>query len=140
MVLPHLAFLKNKKRPGTSLPSSFYAWFWRKIFLLLSIITWPNLIAWLPLLREMLGKICNIIACCEVKNLEINFVFLTEPFFYINKKSRQKLNILRTEWAFKPKLKTSFFKGLLLKQIKHFFWKVRVQLEAKANHYLLQSA
>ena len=48
------AFSKNKKRSGTSLPGSLSAWFWRKIFLLLYSINWPNFIVWLLLLREIL--------------------------------------------------------------------------------------
>ena len=57
------AFLKKTKRSGTSLPASYFRWFWRKIFLLLYSITRTNFTVWLPLLREILGDICIVIAC-----------------------------------------------------------------------------
>ena len=51
---------------------------------------------------------------CDIINFLINLFLLIKPFFYINKKSRQKLNILRTKRAFKTKYKAffTFFKGL----------------------------
>ena len=48
------AFLKNKKRSGTSLLPHFVYDFWRKIFLSLYSITWRYFIVWLPLHREIL--------------------------------------------------------------------------------------
>ena len=57
------SFLLNKKVYGTSPLISFLHYFWRKIFLLLCFITWPNLIIWLPLLREILGNMCIVVVC-----------------------------------------------------------------------------
>ena len=56
-------------------------------------IIWPNFIAWLPLLFEILGHICILIICCpvcDVINFEINQSFLIEPFFYTAKKSEKE--------------------------------------------------
>ena len=48
-------------------------------------INWPNFIVWLPLLLEILGKICVIIICCpvcDIINIEINLSFFIKRFFY----------------------------------------------------------
>ena len=48
--------------------------FWRKIFLLLYSINWPNFIVWLHLLCEILGNMCIEIVCkpgCDVMNFEV---------------------------------------------------------------------
>ena len=53
--------------------------FWRKIFLLLDSIIWPNFKVWLPLLCEILGNKCIVIVFlpgCDAKNFEINLIFL----------------------------------------------------------------
>ena len=58
-------------------------------------INWPNFIAWLPLLLQILGKVCIAsvrFPACNVVSFEINFVF-----------QDKKLNILRTKRAFKVK-------------------------------------
>ena len=68
--------------------------FWRKIFLLLSSITWLNLIAWLLLLREMFGRICIINVCwpdCDVINFEITLIFLIKPFFLHDQNTNKKI-------------------------------------------------
>ena len=42
-------------------------------------INWPNFIAWLPLLLQILGKVCIAsvrFPACNVVSFEINFVFL----------------------------------------------------------------
>ena len=55
----------------------FFHNFWRKIYLFLCSINWPNFIAWLPLLCEIL---CNM--CIEnCLNFEINLTFLIQLFF-----------------------------------------------------------
>ena len=54
-------------------------------------------------------------------DLTFNLNFLIKSFFYTNKKSRLKLKHLENE--------KSYFQGHSLKQIKHFFWKVRVRLK-----------
>ena len=85
------AFLKNKKWCGTSL--HFQHGFWRKIFLLLYSINWPNFIVRLPLFREMLGNMCIVIVCwpsCDVINFENHFVFIIKPFFLHDQKAGRK--------------------------------------------------
>ena len=60
------AFLKNKKRSGTSpliFCLIFCMIFKENIFFLLHSITLPNFIVWLPLLREILGNMCIVIVC-----------------------------------------------------------------------------
>ena len=56
-------FLK-KRRSATSPLSHFLHNFWRKWFLLVIYsITWPNFVAWLPLLCETLGNMYIVIVC-----------------------------------------------------------------------------
>ena len=38
--------------------SHFLHDFWRKMFFLLYSINWPNVIVWLPLVREKLDNMC----------------------------------------------------------------------------------
>ena len=101
-----LAFIKffcffKKSLELVSLPDFLHA-FWRKIVLFLYFINWPNVIAWLPLFREILGNTYIVI----VNQLDKN------------------LNILRSKRAFKIKEKAFFikFKGLSLKGIKKSFF------------------
>ena len=54
------AFSKNKKRSGTGLLPHFLHDFWRKLFLTLHFINWPNFIAWLPLLLKIFGNMCFV--------------------------------------------------------------------------------
>ena len=80
-------------------------------------INWPSFIAWLPLLFEILDNMCITNACqpgCDVIKFEIDLIFLIKTFCYMTKKSRQKLNILKTKRAFEVKKKAFFiiFKGL----------------------------
>ena len=99
-----LAFIKffcllKKSLELVSLPDFLHD-FWRKIVLFLYVINWPNVIAWLPLFREILGNTYIVI----VNQLDKN------------------LNILRSKRAFKMKEKAFFiiFKGLSLKEINFF--------------------
>ena len=58
--------------------------FWRKTFLLLYSINWPNLIFWLPLLCEIFDNMCIAIVCkpgCDVMNFEAKLIFLIKLFF-----------------------------------------------------------
>ena len=55
-----------------------------KMCLMLYSINWPNFVAWLPSLLEILGNMCIAIVCypgCDVMDFEINLIFLIEPFF-----------------------------------------------------------
>ena len=91
----------------------------KKMFLMLYSINWPILIAWLFLLLEILINMCIAIVCFprfDVINLEIELIFLIKSLFYMNKESRQILNILRTKRAFKMK------KEHILTFLKDFQW------------------
>ena len=78
------------------------------MFLMLCLINWSSLIVWLPLLLEVLGNRCIAIVCfqgCDVINLEINLIFLIKLFFYMTKKSQQKVKYLENEKSFKGEIK-----------------------------------
>ena len=54
------------------------------MFILLYFINWPCVIAWLPLLRDILSNMCIAIVCLpgsDVMNFEVNLIFLIKPFF-----------------------------------------------------------
>ena len=51
------------KGPRIVPPANFVNDFLTKMFLMLYFINWPNLIAWLPLLLEILTNICIAIVC-----------------------------------------------------------------------------
>ena len=117
------AFLKKQKVSGASLLASFSAWFLKKIFFMLYYSTWRNFIVWLFLLCEILSKMCIVIVCwpgCDVIKSEIYLIVLIKSF------SSQKFKYLEKE---KIEIIFHYFKGFLLKQIKLFFWKVRVRLQ-----------
>ena len=104
------SIFQNKKRSGTSLLTSFSAWFLKKnIFT--KHFNWSNIIAWLPPLLNILGNMCiAIIFCpvCDVINFEINHSFLIKAFFYITNKLGQKCKYLKKEKSSKPKTKSIF--------------------------------
>ena len=78
---------------GRDSPAHFMYDFSTKMFLMLYSINRPNLIAWLPLLLEILGNMCNAIVCfpgCDVMEFEINLIFLIEPFFLHDQKVMTK--------------------------------------------------
>ena len=65
---------------------------WRKIFFMSYYFNWPNSIAWLPLLLDIMVSRCIAIIFCPVSdllNFGINLSFLIKAFFYIIKNSRQ---------------------------------------------------
>ena len=88
------AFLKNKKRCGTSLPISFLI-FEKKMFLKLYSINWSNFTVWLLLFYEKLGTVMFIaivcFAVCDVTNFEIYLSFLIRPIHKMTKKLRSKI-------------------------------------------------
>ena len=70
--------------------------------MLYSIIR-PNFTVSLSLFLEILGNMCTAIVCfphCDVINFEINLIFLTKQFFYMNKNSRQKFKYHDNEKSF----------------------------------------
>ena len=78
---------------GIDLGPHFVYDFSTRMFLMLHSINWPNFIAKLPLLLEILGNMCIAIVCypgCDVMDFEINFVFLIEPFFLHDQKAMTK--------------------------------------------------
>ena len=112
MIQRYAQFWFIRKGSGNSFSTTFCAWYFKKIY----SISWPNLIAWLFLFLEILINMCIAIVCfpCfDVRNLEIELIFLIKSLFYMNKESRQILNILRTKRAFKMKKEhiLTFLKG-----------------------------
>ena len=88
---------------GIASPAHFVYDFSTKMFLMLYSTNCPNFIAWLSLLLEILGNMGIAIVCqpgCDVMDFEINLFFLIEPFFYMTKKSLQKLIYLENEKSF----------------------------------------
>ena len=74
---------------GIASPAHFVHDFSIKMFLVLYSINWPNFIAWLPLLLDILGNMCIAIICfpgCDVMDFEINIIFRIEPFFLHDQK------------------------------------------------------
>ena len=85
LVSPHIKLLWKIKRSLelVSLPHFLHN-FWRKIFLLLCSVNWPNVIVYFFLLCEILSNICIAIVCkpgCDVLNFEVNLIFLIKLFF-----------------------------------------------------------
>ena len=98
-----------------------------KMFLTLYSLNWPNFIAWLPLLLEILVNMCIAIVCqpgCDVTNFEIKLILLIKPFFYMTKNSKrnfkknQKISWERKEFLrWNKKHFSSFLKGFQLPKI-----------------------
>ena len=106
-----LNFVLLEKGLGIASLAHFAYDFLRKIFLMLYAINWPNLIAWLPLLLEILVNMCIAIICqpsCDVINFEINLTFLIKPFSYMTRKSREKFTYLESEKSFHGEIKSIF--------------------------------
>ena len=86
-----LRFFKTYIKRGLELVSlsHFLHNLWRKIFLLLYSINWPNFIVWLPLLCKILGNMCIEFFCkpgYDIMNFEVNCIFLIKPFFLPDQK------------------------------------------------------
>ena len=65
----------------------------------------------LPLLLEISDNMCIVTVCiqdCETTSLEIYLSFLIKPFFYITKKSEQKIKYSKNEKNFKGEIKSMF--------------------------------
>ena len=78
---------------GIVSPAHFVHDFSTQMFLMLYSINWPNSIAWLSLLLEILVNMCIAFFCypgCDVLNFEINLIFLIEPFFLHDRKVKTK--------------------------------------------------
>ena len=75
----------------------------RKMFLTLYSINGPNFTVSLPLPLAIFGNMHIVIVYfpgCQGINFEINLIFSIKPFFYMTKKSRQKLKCLENEKSF----------------------------------------
>ena len=75
----------------------------RKTFLISYSVNSPNVNAWFPLLLEILVNMCIAIVCCagcDVKNFEINRIFLIKSLFYMTKRSTQKSKYLKNKTSF----------------------------------------
>ena len=117
MLSPHVKLFYKIKR-GLELVSlpHFPHNFWRKIFVLLHYISWPNFIIWLPLLCEILGNMCIAIVCkpgCDVMNFEVSLIFLNQTLIF------QKILFYLLQW--KP------FK--MMKSVLYFIWKALFHLK-----------
>ena len=112
---------------GLASPPHFLHVFSRKYFFILnSDQNWPNFIAWLHLLLEILDKRCIVIICCLVYyviNFEIISSYLSSRFSTYPKSYDKSANHWRTKRAFNMKDKAFLiiFKRLSLKQTKSSF-------------------
>ena len=97
----HKTFLKDKKRSGTSLPTTFQHNFWRKKFILLYSIKVYFLVAFIS---WDIGQYvyCNyLLNMCDVTNGKISLIFLIKPlFFCMTKKSSHEFKYLENEKSF----------------------------------------
>ena len=102
----HKAFLKDKKRSGTILPTTFLHNFWRKTFILLYSIKVLFLVAFIS---WDIGQYvyCNcLLNMCDVTNVEISLIVLIKPFFFcMTKKSSHEFKYLENEKSFQDEMK-----------------------------------
>ena len=93
-----------------SVPDFMYNFF-KKMFLMLYSVNWPNFIAWLTLLFKILVNMCIAFVCqpgCVVIDFEVNLIFLIKPFSYITKMPIQKFKYLENKKSFKGEIKNIF--------------------------------
>ena len=91
-----------KKGLGIVSDHNLYMIFREKYFSCYFLLTDQNS---LPLLLEILVSVCieKFFPCFDVIIFENKLIFLIKSFYYMTKKSRQNLNILRPKRAFKLK-------------------------------------
>ena len=111
-----------RKWSGNSFSTTFCVWFSKKLFLMLILLTdQTSLFDCLYFLRYWAICVLQLFVSdvCDVKNSEINLIFLIKPFFYVIKKSRQKLKYLENEKSLRWNKKhfSSFLKGFQLGKI-----------------------
>ena len=144
--IAYKAFLKNKKRSGTSFTASFSAYFLKKNN---SLVMFHYLIKFHYLVAFTSWDIGQYVCCNWLltrlwRQKSWNNTYLSNQFAFSTwpKSQYKNLNILRTKRVFKKKHKVFFiiFKRLSLKQIKQFFWKVRVQLYKRSIYILLMTS
>ena len=86
-----------------TLPHFLYD-FWRKIFLCLYSINWPNFIFCLPLFLEITVNTCIVIAfvpVCYVINFKNYRCYQAFSYIFNQKNQEKNVNILRTKRALK---------------------------------------
>ena len=103
-------------------PPKFMFDFSMKMFLMSYSINWPNYIAWLHFLLEILAILWTAIISetgCDAIKSEINPIFLIELFFYMIKNSRQKFKYLamKTEISWNENHCLSFLKSCQMSKI-----------------------
>ena len=116
MIQRHAQFQFFIKRSGTSFFIKFCVWFFKENVSHFASINWPNFIAWLPLLLEILGNTCIVIICfpvCDVINFEFNLNFPLKLFPTWSKKLEQNLNTFRTKRAFTFRWNKKHFSSFL---------------------------
>ena len=87
-------------------PLHFVYDFWRKVFLMLYLLTDQIFLS-----DCLYFSMCITIVCwpgCDVIRFETNLIFLIKPFFYKTKKSRQKLKYLENKNSFWGEIKYIF--------------------------------
>ena len=122
MLLPYIKLSLKTKRvlELVSLPHFLHD-VWRKILLWLCSVNWPNCVAWLPLLRKILG---NIICVLELFVYQVETSNIISSRFSIWPKSHDKnWNSLRMKRAFKINKYhfLSFLKGFHWSKWNNFF-------------------
>ena len=114
---------------GIVSPPHFVYNFSTKMLLVLYSINWPNFIAWLPLLLQILGNRCVAIVFfphCDLMDFEINLIFLIELLFLYNQKAMKK-----SYWEWKELLRPNKHFWSFLKS---FHWsKIVPDLKLRCN-------
>ena len=91
------------EKPGTVFFTTYGLSFFRKIYFHVLFYNWPNVIASLPLLYEIMSNMCIKIICfpdCDVINFAINHSFLIKSGFFMTKNSGRKPSYLKKENTF----------------------------------------
>ena len=93
LALAHIKLFNKRGLEIVSLPHFLHD-FWRKTFILLYSINWPNFIFLLILLRQILGNMCIAVVYltgCDVINFEINLILQINPFFLYDQNVKTKI-------------------------------------------------
>ena len=128
MLLPLIKLFKKSKRSLELVTLLYFLHnFWRKIFLLLYSMKWPNSIVWLTLPCQILDNICIVIVFWlgfDHINFAVNFIFLTKPFFLHDQKVSTKYKYLENEksfWRWNKKHFSTLLKAFIEANKTNFF-------------------
>ena len=97
-------FSKKQSEVWTLSPFLIFCMIFEENYFSCYILLCDQIIAWFPLLCEILHNMCVAIVCepvCDVIKFEINLIFLIKLFLCIQKSRDKNLNNLRTKKAFK---------------------------------------